>query len=166
MDEEYIEIKGYDNYAISNFGNVLNITTGDFLKYNMGSNGYYQIRLSKNGIVTTYSLHQLLAKHFIPNPKLCPCVDHIDRDKTNNSISNLRWVTHQENMLNKTKRQNCSSIYKGVHFNKKSKKWECQIKIDNKKKYLGLFETELEAGRAFNNYVITNGLEGYVLNNI
>ena len=50
--------------------------------------GYIDIRL--NG--KTYRYHRILAKHFIPNPDDLPEIDHIDRDKTNNSLENLRWV--------------------------------------------------------------------------
>ena len=48
-----------------------------------------------------YSYHRILARHFIPNPDNLPCVDHIDRNKTNNSIENLRWVSSSDNNRNK-----------------------------------------------------------------
>ena len=60
--------------------------------------GYVEIHL--NG--RTYKLHRILAKHFLPNPENLPEVDHIDRDKTNNSIENLRWTSRSENCRNKT----------------------------------------------------------------
>ena len=62
------------------------------------STGY--ITVSLNG--RNYLLHRILAKHFIPNPENLPEVDHIDRDKTNNSIENLRWTSRSENCRNKT----------------------------------------------------------------
>ena len=49
--------------------------------------GYIQVYL--NG--KTYKYHRILAKHFIPNPDNLPEVDHIDRNKVNNSLENLRW---------------------------------------------------------------------------
>ena len=60
--------------------------------------GYMRVKL--NG--RTYKLHRILAKHFIENPDDLPQVDHIDRNKTNNSIENLRWVTASENTRNRT----------------------------------------------------------------
>ena len=50
----------------------------------------------------THLYHRILAKHFIPNPENLQEVDHIDRDKTNNSLDNLRWVTRTENLSNRT----------------------------------------------------------------
>ena len=59
--------------------------------------GYMCVRLN-DGI---YKLHRILAKHFIPNPDDLPEVDHIDRDKANNSIENLRWTSRSENNRNR-----------------------------------------------------------------
>ena len=59
--------------------------------------GYYYIAL--NG--RSYQLHRILAKHFVANPENLPEIDHIDRDKTNNSIDNLRWSSRSDNMRNR-----------------------------------------------------------------
>lgn len=61
--------------------------------------GYYQVCLNKR----TYPYHRILAKHFIPNPDDLPEVDHIDRDKRNNSLDNLRWVNRSQNLSNRSK---------------------------------------------------------------
>ena len=55
--------------------------------------GYLIVTL--NGV--KYYYHRILAKHFIPNPDDLPEVDHIDRDKANNSLDNLRWVNRSQN---------------------------------------------------------------------
>ena len=60
------------------------------------------VRVNLNGRI--YSYHRILARHFIPNPNNLPQVDHIDRNKTNNSIENLRWVSASENRRNRTMR--------------------------------------------------------------
>ena len=62
--------------------------------------GYVHVVL--NG--RNYYYHRILARHFIPNPDNLPQVDHIDRNKTNNSIENLRWVSAGENLRNRTMR--------------------------------------------------------------
>ena len=62
------------------------------------SHDYVQISL--NG--RTYRLHRILARHFIPNPNNLPEVDHVDRNPSNNSIDNLRWVSRSENARNRT----------------------------------------------------------------
>ena len=61
--------------------------------------GYYQVCLNKR----TYPYHRILAKHFIPNPNGLPEVDHRNRDKANNSLDNLRWVTRSQNSINRTR---------------------------------------------------------------
>ena len=61
----------------------------------MKSNGYVYIHLDKK-----YRLHKLIAKLFIPNPNNYPVIDHIDRNKLNNSASNLRWCTQSTNKRN------------------------------------------------------------------
>ena len=64
-------------------------------------NGYVQVGLATaSGRVTRYK-HRLIAQQFIPNPNNLPDVDHIDRDKTNNSLSNLRWVSRSDNLRNR-----------------------------------------------------------------
>ena len=59
--------------------------------------GYVNIKLNAR----PYKYHRILAKHFIENPDDLPQVDHIDRNKTNNSIENLRWVSNSENCRNR-----------------------------------------------------------------
>lgn len=58
----------------------------------LSSNGYYCF-----GFDDRYTIHRAVAEAFIPNPNNLPCVNHKDGDKTNNAISNLKWVTFQEN---------------------------------------------------------------------
>jgi len=64
-------------------------------------------------------------------------VDHIDGDKLNNSIENLRLVSHQQNQFN--------TKAKGYTWYKKVKKWMAQICLDGKIIYLGLFDNEDES---------------------
>ena len=60
--------------------------------------GYYQVCLNKR----TYPYHRILATHFVPNPNGMPEVDHEDRNKTNNELSNLRWVDRSGNLRNRS----------------------------------------------------------------
>ena len=61
--------------------------------------GYVQVKLNGN----TYRYHRILAKHFIPNPDNLPEVDHINQDKTDNALENLRWVNRSQNLKNRAK---------------------------------------------------------------
>ena len=59
---------------------------------------YYAVILSKDGEKKFFRVHRLVALAHIPNPLGLPVVDHIDRDKLNNAATNLRWVTHEDNL--------------------------------------------------------------------
>lgn len=76
-------------------------------------------------------------------------VDHIDRNKLNNTAANLRMVTCGENRRNKGKQRGTTSQYIGVSWNKCSKKWLAYIKHNKKNKYLGCFDDEEAAAYAY-----------------
>ena len=76
-------------------------------------------------------------------------VDHIDGNGLNNQKSNLRKVTHAENLRNLKAKKNCKSKYKGVTFHTVNKKWIARISINNKRIHLGSFVDEIEAAKAY-----------------
>jgi hypothetical protein len=141
-NEEWIDIEGYQGvYKISNFGRVKSIIRkggGGFLKNTYGKNGYYSVGLRKKGHgMKTKSIHRLLALHFITNPKNLPIVDHIDRDKKNNTLKNLRWASYSTNGKNSNQCELSSCLTrtyeKGYHgyrafCNKKSKRSKSLVK--------------------------------------
>lgn len=168
MEEEWKEIIDYSGYFISNFGNVKGIRFKDrLMKQNPNPKGYLHICMcNENERNKSFGIHRLVAKHFLEDFDENLYTDHIDRNKTNNHISNLRMVTNQINIRNQDKRQGLTSKYKGVCYDKSRNKWITKIKINYKSVWIGRYETEEEAGIAFNNYIIENNLEGFVLNEI
>ena len=106
--------------------------------------GYHKVTLSKNGRARHFSIHRLVATHFL-NPPQNPDfnqVDHINRDKTDNRIQNLRWVSDQLNKLNKPN-------IKGYYWDREKKKWRAKIEVNGKQIHLGCFKEEQEAADAY-----------------
>ena len=143
--EIWVPIKDNWNYFISNKGRVKHYRGRECKVWTHGTTGYCEVWL--NG--KTYKLHRLLAQAFIPNPMNKPEVDHIDGNKQNNCLSNLRWATRAENMRNKKKRKDNTSDYTGVSFHKASGKWRAQIYVNGKNKHLGSFHTKEEAAAVY-----------------
>ena len=165
MEEIYKKIDGYDNYEISNFGNVRNTDSGKVLKPCINSCGYYIVNLYKDRNCKSFYTHRLIALYFIPNPDNLPFIDHIDRNRSNNSIQNIRWISHSNNNRNIPKKQNATSRYMGVYFNKGAGKYRAQIRIDNKLIHIGYYEKEEDAAKARDAYVKEKNLtEFYDLN--
>lgn len=69
---------------------------GVILKQRVREDGRLAVNLNKDSVCTTFLVHRLVAKVFVPNPDNKPQVDHIDTDFTNNHHTNLRWVTDLE----------------------------------------------------------------------
>ena len=145
--ETYKVIEGFENYSVSDFGNVKNNRTGRILKQST-TNGYPRLELKVNKLRSSKLVHVLVARAFISNPDAKRCVDHIDNIRTNNNVSNLRWATHAENSFNQCLAKNNTSGVKGVLFKKASKKWHAQIMIAGIPINLGYFTKKEDAIQA------------------
>ena len=147
--EFFLPVDGFDNYFISNFGNVKNNKKNIIMKQYAEKNGYKRICLDKNGKQKFFNIHRLVGNAFLENPENKKVIDHIDNNPANNNIKNLRWATQKENQYNRGKYKNNTTGYKGVSFNKPLNKYSAQIHINYKKQHLGYYETAEKASEAY-----------------
>jgi len=94
-------IPNYENYLITPEGKLYRkLKNGNIkeVKGRQNKNGYIQVTLSAKSGPVERLIHRLVAEAFLPNPENKPQVDHIDEDKINNQVNNLRWVTAKENI--------------------------------------------------------------------
>ena len=93
--ELWKDIEGFENYQVSSWGRVR--SSNGILKPYRNKKGYLKGGLMKGGKCHKKRVNRLVAIAFVENPNNYPFVDHIDGNKENNSITNLRWVTDEEN---------------------------------------------------------------------
>jgi hypothetical protein len=137
--ETYKVVKGFENYSVSDHGNVKNNTTRKILKNCPNVHGYEQVQLWKDQKRSTLKVHRLVALSFLPNLEAKPMVDHIDNNILNNNVSNLRWATRVQNGQNRILNKNNKTGYKGVSFNKRKDKYVSVIQVDGIQVQLGYF---------------------------
>jgi hypothetical protein len=112
--EEWRTIPDFADYEVSTHGNVrsktrvivregftdMTLQSQTMKQWVMPATNYLKVKLQREKNQNARSVHRLVALTFIPNPENKPLVDHIDRNRQNNHLSNLRWVTHIENAQN------------------------------------------------------------------
>jgi hypothetical protein len=155
------DIEGYEGvYQVSNTGKVKSFKCGGerILNNNIGGTGYFQVAFSMRGKCKSFKVHKLIQSAFNMGDGH---IDHIDGNKLNNLISNLRVVTHRQNMQNlvshragqlvgASRRENRKpSFMEYVRGARGGERWGSRIFINGKKKHLGIFSTELEAHTAY-----------------
>ncbi len=93
-----VNLDGYESkYKITNDGRIYSEYLGDFLKPFYSRGGYVRVKLNYGNRSKKFMMHRLVAMAFIPNPDNKPVVDHINRNRADNRVENLQWVTTQEN---------------------------------------------------------------------
>lgn len=134
MKETWKDIKGLEGYyQASRDGFVRSLDRvdcsgrhlkGSLMKPFKDHGGYLCVVLTKEGKRYRKKVHRLVAEAFIPNPEGKPAVDHIDTDKSNNCVENLRWVTAEENSYNPlTMKHQGAILVEGFHLREYAEAW-------------------------------------------
>lgn len=140
---QFFAIPNFPNYYINKLGEVRSNKRKKeiILKPSKTTKGYYQVVLWRNK-PKTVTIHYLMGITFL-NLKRNEIIDHIDNIKTNNKLENLRVSNYRENTGKDA--NNKYSKLQGVSYYKKTNKYVANIRIKGKLKYLGTFNTDLEA---------------------
>ena len=156
--EIWKHVKNYEGvYMVSNLGRVKSFKRKKYkvLSATPNSQGYRVVRLSNGFYVIDRTIHQLVAESFLNhtvNGRFL-IVDHINNNKLDNTVSNLQIISAREN-ASKDKKGG-SSQYVGVSYDKFRCKWKSNIRIDGVQKYIGRFDTEIEASEAYKKMLST-----------
>lgn len=150
MDEEWRAVEGYDGYEVSNAGNVrsfwrrmgrglgrgFGVVLGDepqVLKPGKVRNGYFWVTLCRAGTKKNFLVSRLVATAFLPNHDKLLWVDHINRNKEDNRVENLRWCSPQQSQHNKKQRADNTSGHTGITILKQgNKKFATQWREDGR----------------------------------
>lgn len=92
--EKWRQIDGHPKHEVSDLGNIRNKKTGRIMKQFVNSRGYKVLMIDG----AAERVHRLVAKAFIPTEDYSLDVNHIDGNKTNNTIKNLEWCTRSDNI--------------------------------------------------------------------
>ena len=125
--EEWRDIPNFEGFYIaSSLGRIASLgryvnTKNNYQKWNnpkllslkhISKCGYLTVNLSRFNKQHLMLVHRIIATTFLPNNNNKPCIDHIDTNRTNNNINNLRWCTYSENMCNDITAEKMQNIYK------------------------------------------------------
>ena len=163
--DTFVQIPDFPGYFINKNGEILSkmkCKTGRIRKtYLNPIRGYYTVGLRNDNKPKPQEIHRLLALTFIANPENLPCVDHIDRCKTNNKLENLRWASSATNRQNSKKCFNNKSGYKHIHLwiNKRNNTYYIFKIIKNGKLHRKYLKTIEEAIKYRNEYLTNLGEE-------
>lgn len=155
--DEFVSIPDWPDYFINKLGVVLSKRVskeGIIKKQFLHNNGYYTVGFEINKKHKTLLTHRLLAKTFIPNPNNHEFVDHINRNRIDNRLENLRWCSRMENNQNTSISIRNKSGYKQISWYKIQQRWCVRI-VRNKKQLCGRKFIKLEDAVSFRNKVLT-----------
>ena len=136
MFRDYRRVEGYEDYIISNIGEVWSLKFGKvkLMKQVPNLTGYLLVVLCKNGKQTCRSIHALVGIHFIGLRTDEMTYDHIDRNNQNNRADNIRLATRSEQQINQKTQKNNKLGFKNISVTNKSgtEYYRIQIKRNSK----------------------------------
>ncbi len=143
-EERWVEIEEFPNYAVSDYGRVMNRKTARILSPIVSGSGYIYVRLYNVLGYKTISVHVLVASVFVDGWFDGAEVNHIDGDKINVLPENLEWCTHSENLLHAyaTGLQQPTRRYKPVRCIETN---EVFRSIDAAAEYFGTYQSNISA---------------------
>ena len=155
--EIWSEIKGFPKYYISNEGKLKSCKKRNevIMTPQVSRDGYMCNNLFDGVSYHRKNLHRLVAEAFLPNPNNLPEVDHIDRDKSNNTVSNLRWTTISQNRINRTCKIGSTGERHIRCFENKPSPYGVTITRDKKTIFCKYFKTLEEAILARDSFLST-----------
>jgi len=125
---ELFDIPGFEEkYCATKDGRIYSLKNQRFLKQHDDTYGYCSVSLSGK----TYKVHRIIASTFLNNPDNLPHIDHINRNRTDNSLSNLRYCSLSENQLNKTSYKKKGPEYRNINVKKTTFKVSIRHKTGN-----------------------------------
>jgi hypothetical protein len=139
LNELWKQLPENTTYLIYNKGRVKCYES--FPKLREDKDGYLLLQCKYDGKLHQIRVGRLVCKLFIPNPNNYPVIDHIDKNRKNDDISNLRWVNNQMNAINRNIQSNNTSGYTGISFDFKSSQYYVHIKFNGVLSNLGLYDT-------------------------
>lgn len=110
-----LTIPGYEHFMISNQGRVYNSRMKKLIAIGDNGRGYKNCKIKSNGKTLTLYIHRLVAEAFLPNWDKELQVNHIDKNKNNNTVSNLEMVTDSQN------KKHSHEEYKQAHIRSQGK---------------------------------------------
>ena len=131
-------IENEDGYLVSECGKIYSEFSGRILKQHTTYNGYKRIKIRK----VKYYVHQLVVSAFIGERPIGFDskfhIDHIDSDRTNNHVSNLRVISRRDNVYKEKNKLTGAQLNSGG-------RWMAQIRVNGWLQYLGMFDTAEQA---------------------
>lgn len=154
MEEIWKTIEDYPNYMVSNMGRVKSLRYGKekIMKLKNDNDGYALINLYKNKKHITFKVHRLVAEAFLQNPENKTEIDHINTDRTDNRVENLRWVNRKENCNNPLTKKHISVGKLGKNRGKEHFASKPIIQLTKNNEFVKIWENAQDVAREMNLY--------------